>query len=87
MKVKILDVEIRGSEIKNSKKDDKPYILVRYEDSTGQSHEIVDRDMAHEGVYKRGVQGEIVADLRMGRTKEGKDYASLSLLAFEPAAN
>lgn len=66
MLVKIENVEIRGHEVKESKKDGKPYMVVRFEDVTGRSHEILDRDMDNEPFYKRGVVGHIYADLDIG---------------------
>lgn len=66
--VKIEDVEIRGHEVKESKKDGKPYMIVRYEDERGVSREIVDRDMENEPYYKRGTRGVIHAELDIGRS-------------------
>lgn len=67
MIVKIEDVEIRGHEVKESKKDGRPYIIVRFEDNTGKAHEILDRDMDNEPFYKRGTLGVIYADLDIGK--------------------
>lgn len=67
MIVKIENVEIRGHEVKESRKDGKPYMIVRFEDVTGRSYEILDRDMSNEEFYTRGAQGNIYADLDIGR--------------------
>ena len=37
MIVKLENIEIRGHEVKESKKDGKKYMVVRYEDETGRS--------------------------------------------------
>lgn len=66
MIVKIEDIEIRGHEVKQSKKDGKPYMVIRFEDVTGRSHEILDRDMENEKFYVRGAVGNIYADLDIG---------------------
>lgn len=66
MLVKIEDIEIRGHEVKESRKDGKKYIVVRFEDTTGRSHEILDRDMENEQYYKRGTVGTLHADLDIG---------------------
>lgn len=63
MIVKLENIEIRGHEVKESKKDGKKYMVVRYEDETGKSYEIVDRDMDNEQYYKRGTVGHIYANL------------------------
>lgn len=68
MIVKIENIEIRGHEVKESKKDGKPYLIVRFEDETGKSHEILDRDMENEPFYKRGTVGDIYADLDIGKS-------------------
>lgn len=78
MKVRIENIEIRGREEKISKKDDKPYLIVRFEDETGLSHEILDRDMERAEYYQRGTVGDIIADLRMG-----KNFTTLSVLDFK----
>lgn len=63
----IPDIEIRGHEVKTSKKDGKPYMVVRYEDQTGKSFEILDRDMDREQFYKRGTLGSFYAEVDIGR--------------------
>lgn len=67
MIVKIENIEIRGHEVKESKKDGKPYLIVRFEDETGKAHEILDRDMENEPFYKRGTVGDLYADLDIGK--------------------
>lgn len=79
MKVKIENIEIRGHEVKESKKDGKPYMIVRFEDEAGRSYDIVDRDMENEPYYKRGTTGNIYAELTMGK------YTNLSVSRFEVA--
>lgn len=68
MIVKIENIEIRGSEVKESKKDGKPYMIIRFEDETGKAHEIIDRDMDRQSYYVRGTVGDIWADLDIGKS-------------------
>ena len=68
MTVKLENIEIRGHEVKESKKDGKPYMVVRFEDETGKAHEILDRDMENQQYYKRGTVGDIYADLDIGKS-------------------
>lgn len=82
MLVKIENVEIRGHEVKESKKDGKPYMVVRFEDTTGRSHEILDRDMENEKFYQRGVQGHIYAELDIGRS-----FTRFTVSRFEQLAD
>lgn len=78
MIVKIENIEIRGHEVKESKKDGSKYMVVRFEDETGRSHEILDRDMENEQFYKRGTQGDIYAELDIGRA-----FTKFSVSRFE----
>ena len=68
MVVKIENIEIRGHEVKESKKDGKPYMVVRFEDETGKAHEILDRDLENQQFYNRGTVGDIYADLDIGKS-------------------
>ena len=68
MIVKIENIEIRGCEVKQSKKDGSEYLIVRFEDITGKAHEIIDRDMDRQPFYTRGTQGDLYADLDIGKT-------------------
>ena len=43
-------------------------MVVRFEDETGRSHEILDRDMENQPFYKRGTVGDIYADLDIGKS-------------------
>lgn len=79
MKVKIEDVEIRGVEQRESKKEGAgPYWIVRFEDSTGLPCEVLDRDPDRAAYYKRGALGDFYCDLRMGR-----DWARLNVIDFK----
>ena len=68
MIVKIENIEIRGHEVKESKKDGSKYLIVRFEDETGKAHEILDRDMDNQPYDKRGTVGDIYAELDIGRS-------------------
>ena len=63
MIAKIENIEIRGFEVKQSKKDGKDYMVVRFEDVTGKGYELVDRDMENQRYYNRGVQGDLYIDI------------------------
>lgn len=62
MKATIEGAEIRGCERKTNKKGE-PYLLVHFEDATGQANELVDKDMSREPYYVRGTQGTIYIDI------------------------
>lgn len=85
MVVKLENIEIRGHEVKTSRKDGSEYLIVRYEDETGKNYEIVDRNMGNEPGYKRGTVGDFYANLRFGKTKKGDTYANLEVSRFEAA--
>lgn len=61
------NLEIRGVERKLSKKTDSEYLIVRIEDETGKSYELMDRDIENQKYYKRGVQCDLELDLRIGK--------------------
>lgn len=84
MIVKIENIEIRGHEVKDSKKGGQ-FMVIRFEDEAGRSYEIVDRDMDNEPYYKRGTVGDFFADLTMGRTRDGQNYARLEVSRFQVA--
>lgn len=67
MIVKIEDIEVRGCAVKQSKKDGSDYMVMRFEDSTGEAHEIVDRDMSRQPFYKRGTQGDLYCTLDIAK--------------------
>lgn len=85
MIVKIEDIEIRGHEVKESKKDGSKYMVVRFEDTTGKPYEILDHDMENQQYYKRGTLGDIWADLVMGRKRDGTSYAHIEVSRFQLA--
>ena len=85
MRVRIENIEVRGHEVKESKKDGRKYVIVRFEDETGKSYEIIDRDMENEGYYKRGTLGDFLAELTMGKTRDGQSYARLEVASFQIA--
>lgn len=79
MKIKVEDIEIRGIEEKQSKKEGGgSYWVVRFEDSTGKPCEVIDRDAERVGYYKRGVLGDLYCDLKIG-----KDWVRLNVLDFK----
>jgi len=80
--VVIPDIEVRGHEIKEGRKSGKPYIIVHFEDSMGRPQEIIDRDMENEEYYKRGTQGQFIANLDIGR-----NFTTFEIKKFEIRKN
>lgn len=66
MKAKIENVNIRGCEKKENKKGE-PYLLVRFEDETGQPNEIVDKEVDREKYYTRNTEGDLYIDITTGK--------------------
>lgn len=77
MKVIAKNLEIRGSEVKKSSKTNNEYIIVRVEDETGQSYELLDRDLDNKDCYKRGIQCDMTLELRLGM------YTSVSVVKMD----
>ena len=77
MKIKAENIEIRGVEIRQSKKTANEYLIVRVEDETGRSYELLDRDLENKYCYKRGIECYLTMDLRMGK------YSSLTILKMD----
>lgn len=66
MKVMVINANIRGCERKTNKKGE-PYLLVRFEDETGQPNELVDKDMSREAYYKRDTNGTLYLDIQISK--------------------
>ena len=67
MKATIENINIRGCEPKENKKNGEPYLLVRFEDETGKACELVDKDMERQPFYKRDTDGTLVVDIDIGK--------------------
>lgn len=76
MKAMINNINIRGYESRKNKKGD-PYLLVRFEDETGASCEMVDKDMRRQGCYKRNAEGSLTIDIDVGK------YTTLRIVDFQ----
>lgn len=76
MKAQINDVCIRGCERGTNKKGE-PYLLVRFEDSTGKAEEIVDKDMSREQYYKRDTRGTLYIDIVV------RKYTNIRVIDFK----
>ena len=83
MKATIHNAEIRGFEKKTNKQGD-PYLLVRVEDSTGKTEELVDKDMSRETVYHRGLQADIGISINIGHSRTGNSYTTIRIEDVEP---
>ena len=66
MRAMIKNVNIRGCAPKVNKKDEE-YLLVRFEDETGESFELVDKDMSNQPKYKRNAEGDMIIDISIGK--------------------
>lgn len=69
MKAKTIEaVEIRGKEKKTSKTGN-DYLIVRAEDDTGKTYEIIDRDLSRMDEYRKGRQVRLTLYIDLGRYK------------------
>lgn len=53
-KAMVNDLEFRGLEEKESKKDGSKYMIVKFDDESAERLEFIDRDMDNKSFYKRG---------------------------------
>lgn len=58
----INNVEVRGHEVKQNKQGE-DYVLVRVEDETGTSIELIDKDLDRTKYYKRGTLMDITVNV------------------------
>ena len=77
MIVEARNLEIRGVEKRTSKKSNDEYLIVRVEDETGRSYELLDRDAENMSHYKRGVECDLTLDLRLGK------YTNVSIVKMD----
>lgn len=66
LKATVHNVNIRGCEPRENQKGE-GYLLVRFEDETGASHELVDKDMDRQKFYKRDTDMDLSIDIDQGR--------------------
>lgn len=67
LNVKVEGVEIRGFMEKESKQGRK-FLVVRFEDEAGVSHQILDYDVENKAVYKKGTMADLYAVIKSGVT-------------------
>ncbi len=77
MIVEAKNLEIRGVEKRTSKKSNDEYLIVRVEDETGKSYELLDRDAENMSAYKRGIECDLILDLRLGK------YTNVSIVKMD----
>ncbi len=70
------DLEIRGKEKKISNKTNKEYLIVRVEDETGKSTELLDWNVENYDRYKRGTIATFELNLDIGK------YINISIKDF-----
>jgi hypothetical protein len=66
MKAVIHKANIRGHEVKTNQKGGQ-YVLVRYEDETGKSETLVDKDLSRADYYVRDKNMDLYIDIDQGR--------------------
>ena len=66
MRAIIQNVEIRGHEVKTNQKGGE-YVLVRYEDATGKSETLVDKNIGRADYYTKGKMMDLHIDIDQGR--------------------
>lgn len=82
MKLRTLNLEVRGVEEKMSKKTGNPYLLVRVEDEDGAWLNLVDRDMDDKELYKKGNYYDFLLDIQIR-----KEYTSVSVIDMNERVN
>lgn len=70
------DLEIRGKEKKISNKTNREYLIVRVEDETGKSTELLDWNVENYDRYKRGTIANFELNLDIGK------YINISIKDF-----
>jgi len=73
----IKNVNIRGCEVRTSKKTGEDYLLVRLEDETGAPAELLDHDVERKNFYKRNVDGDLTVRVTIGR------YTNVEIVDFK----
>lgn len=72
------NVEIRGKEKKVSQSQGKEYLIVRVEDEAGRSSELYDPNVENEGLYKKGMTGDFLLNVKIGK------YSKVTVKDFQP---
>lgn len=67
MKIKaaVNDLEFRGLEEKQSKKDGSAYMIVKFDDESAERLEFIDRDMDNKPFYKRGKYYNVLLEINI----------------------
>lgn len=76
MIAKINNLEIRGKEKKVSNKTQKEYLIVRVEDETGKTTELLDWNIENMEKYKKGLTADFEINLDIGK------YINISVRDF-----
>lgn len=74
-KAKIEHLEFRGLEVKESKKDNSEYMIVKFDNDEANRVELIDRDMERKPFYKRGSYYDVLLDINHAR-----DYTNFKLI-------
>lgn len=78
MNLKAINIEIRGKEKKVSQSQGKEYLIVRVEDEAGRSSELYDPNVENEGLYKKGMTGDFLLNVKIGK------YSKVTVKDFQP---
>lgn len=70
------DLEIRGKEKKISSKTNREYLIVRVEDETGKTIELLDWNIENYDRYKKGITANFELNLDIGK------YINISIKDF-----
>lgn len=76
MKIKatVNDLEFRGLEVKQSKRDSSEYMIVKFDDESAERLEFIDRDMDNKPFYKRGSYYDVLLEITIT-----KDYTNTKI--------
>ena len=64
-KTTVNNLEFRGLEIKQSKKDDSEYMIVKFDDEAAERLEFIDRDMDNKPFYKRATWYDVMLEINI----------------------
>lgn len=71
----INDLEFRGLEENKNKTTGDPYMILKFDDESGNRLDFLDKDMEHKGIFKRGKFYNVIAEVN-----QSSKYVSVKLL-------
>lgn len=84
MKIKatVNNLEFRGLEVKQSKKDNSEYMIVKFDDEAAERLEFIDRDMDNKPFYKRATWYDVVLEINIT-----KNFTNVKLVDVKKVNN